>query len=189
MFGTMVTQCLERTGELQRFFQASPLGEVEQTLGQAENSCRVLRNLSGNLHCTLQQLFRWRHLADQPNAQRLSSVNHTTGESQFQGFGKTDDPREQESATIPRDQSYRNKSFAKKRFPAGNTDVTHAGEIAARAHGRAIHRSNGWYVEALERECNSLDSLAVVLAHVIRIPREHSLLLIHVLDIPASRKG
>ncbi len=101
MFGTMMAQGLERTGEFQRFLQASALGEVEQTFCQTENSCRVLGNLRRNLHCTLQKFFRPRHFAHQTDAQAIASVDHTSRESQLQGFGEPYDPREQESPSIP----------------------------------------------------------------------------------------
>ncbi len=129
------------------------------------------------------------HFRDQPDFQRFGRTDHLAGEGHLGGFGHADQLRQQERPTIPGDDAQLHEAFGEARLFRRDTDVAHAGQIAARADSGPVHGGDGRDLQIVEGQRNVVDVALIVVANLVGATFRQALAVAHVLDIAAGGKS
>jgi hypothetical protein len=98
--------------------------------------------------------------------------HHFAYQAEAQGFGSVDHPAGKGQLQGP-----------------GVTDDPGQKKGPAGADGGAVHRCDGRHVQTLQGQGDLLDTLAVIVADLVRVPGEGLHLIMHIHDIAAGGKG
>jgi len=129
------------------------------------------------------------HAADKAPIERGRRVDHITGIEQFSRARFADDARQDPGAAIAGDDAQLEEGHAKLCLVGSNSDVSQAGEIAAKPDRGAVDRCDQGHAQAVKRAQHLVDVVAIAVRNLGRIAAEGAAAILHRLDIAARAEG
>ena len=97
--------------------------------------------------------------------------------------------QQEPAARIARNDSEIQKHLAEPCFFRRDAHVAHHGQVAPRAHRRAVDCGDGRNIHVVERKRQPLHPINIALRRRQRLLAEHAVGIVHFLDVAAGTKG
>jgi hypothetical protein len=190
VFGA-VRQRLVGGREIQDRREPQPLGFAQQAARHPHRMRRVGGDLVGDLARLDHQLVVRHHLGNQAAGQGFLRAQHVAGQAHLGGLGKADHARQQEGAAIAGHDADLDEALGEAGALASDAHVAHAGQVAAGADGRTVHRGDQRHLGLLDGQRYPLDAVAVIGAGHRRAVRGQAAAAAvrHLLDVAAGGEG
>ncbi len=137
----------------------------------------------------VEKLVVGHHPGHQAAGQRFVRFNAVAGERHLRRLGKAHHPLQQPGAAVAGNDAQLHEALREPGAFAGDAQVAHAGQVAAGAHRRAVHRRDHRHFQLLERQRNALDALFVVEPGLGRAGVVEAAGGAHLLDVAAAGEG
>src|SRR5579885_935363 len=134
---------------------------AEQAFRHTESVAGVDSDPLGKSMRCFEQLLVGYDLRDQPTGQSLCCINSIARKGHLISFGESHDAGQEPGSAVAWDDTQLDETFRKGRTLAGNTNIAHAGKIAASAYGCAIHSSDNGNFKGEEGSWDALNAVDV----------------------------
>ncbi|MNS77187.1 hypothetical protein D3C72_1107640 [compost metagenome] len=160
------------------------LAFAQEPLGQPHGLRRIGRHATRQRARGRQQFHARHHARHQAPFQRGGRADGVTGERHFGGARHADQARQEPGAAVTGDDAQLDEAFRKRGGFRRDAHVAHAGQVAARADGRPVHRRNRRHLQRMQRQRQALYALPVFLAqfHATHLGAD---LPLHLVDVAA----